>query len=265
MFQFSFLPGNSFMHRIDPVSKFAWLMAIAFISYVINNPVHQLILAIMITICALWLAQLPAKVFFTGFGIFMSFALMILLMQLLFAPPDKNAFIYFQWGIITISETSVRFAFNLGLRVIVVGSSALVFTKTTEPARLVNSLIVILKVPYRLAYAFYAALRYIPVFENEARNIMNAHAVRGGGMDEGFFSKLKMFTRLTVPLLISGLRKAKNGAIAMEGRAFGAYPTRTISVDYPVPRSGIIFVAAWWILFVVYFIWVLNTTGFVRT
>ncbi|MCC6147715.1 MAG: energy-coupling factor transporter transmembrane protein EcfT [Anaerolineaceae bacterium] len=264
MLQFSYLPGESFFHRIDPVSKFAWLIAIAFIAYIVTTPLHQLVMAILIVICALLLAKLPARKFFAGFSVFMSFAVFLFILQLLFAPPE-NTRIYFEFGIIRISEASLRFAMNLGIRVINVGSSALIFTMTTEPARLVNSMITILRVPYRFAYAFYAALRYIPVFENEARNILNAHAVRGAGMDEGFLSKVRMVTRLTVPLLISGLRRAKNSAIAMEGRAFGAYPTKTIRVDYPVPRSGILFAVVWWLAFVAYFIYVLNTTGFIRT
>ena len=264
MLQFSYFPGDSFLHRIDPISKFAWLISIAFLSYIVNNPVHQIAIAVVIVLCALILAKLPAKKFFAGFSIFMSFAIFLFLLQLFFAPPENTRILY-QLGPIRISEASLHFALILGVRVINVGSSALIFTMTTEPARLVNSMITILKVPYRFAYTFYAALRYIPVFENEARNILNAHAVRGAGMDEGFLSKARMVTRLTVPLLISGLRKAKNSAIAMEGRAFGAFPKKTMTVEYPVPINGVVFSIVWWVIFVVYLIYVLNTTGFVRT
>lgn len=252
------------MHRMDPVSKFAWLMAIAFIGYIITLPVHQAVLTICIVMCGLWLADLPARTFFAGFRLFMYFALMLFILQLLFAPPEGTE-IYFRWGIIRISEKSLQFALNLGIRVINVGSSALIFIMTTEPARLVHSMITILRIPYRFAYAFYASLRYIPVFENEARNIMNAHAVRGAGLEEGLLARLRLVKRLTVPLLASGLRRAKNSAIAMEGRAFGAYPDRTLSTDYPIPRSGVLFTATWWIAFAVYLVWVLNTTGFIRT
>jgi len=120
-------------------------------------------------------------------------------------------------------------------------------------------------VPYRIAYAFYAALRFVPIFGTEALNIMNAHAIRGGNVDEGVFSKVRLFNRLTVPLLISGLHKAKNAAVAMEGRAFGAYATRTSSADFPVPLSGILFTIAWWIFFIVYLLNLLSTTGFLKS
>lgn len=264
MQRFSFRPGDSFLHRTDPVSKFAWLMAIAFLGYVITDPVHQLALTLVIVACALWLARLSSRYFFAGFSIFLYFSLLLFTLQLLFAPAEGTQ-VYFHWGIFTISEASVRFAFNLGLRVITVGSSALVFLTTTEPARLLTSLMTTLRVPYRFAYAFYASLRYIPVFENEARNILNAHAVRGAGLDEGLFARFRLIQRLTVPLLVSGLRRAKGAAIAMEGRAFGAYSTKTISVDYPAFPAGVIFALLWWLAFVVYFFWVLRTTGFIRT
>lgn len=264
MLQFSFIPGDSFFHRTDPVSKFAWLFAIAFLGYVITDPLHQLIVAVVISICALWLARLPPRNFFAGFRIFAYFALFIFTLQLLFAPAEGTR-IYLHWGIFTISEASLRFALNLGIRVINVGSSALVFLMTTEPARLLTSLMTTLRVPYRLAYAFYASLRYIPVFENEARNILNAHAVRGAGLDEGLFARFRLIRRLTVPLLVSGLRRAKSSAIAMEGRAFGVYPTKTITVDYASFPGGVVFALLWWGAFVAYLAWVLSTTGFVRT
>lgn len=264
MLRFSYVPGDSFLHRTDPVSKFAWLMAVAFLGYVITDPVHQFIMTAAIVACAMWLARMPPRYFFAGFSIFLSFALMIFLLQLLFAPAAGTR-IYFHWGIFTISAASLRFALNLGIRVINVGSSALVFLTTTEPARLLTSLMTTLRVPYRFAYAFYASLRYIPVFENEARNILNAHAVRGGGLDEGLLARFRLVRRLTVPLLVSGLRRAKSSAIAMEGRAFGVYPTKTISVIYPAYLPGVAFALAWWAAFALYFAWVLSTTGFVRT
>jgi energy-coupling factor transport system permease protein len=264
MLRFSYFPGNSFLHRTDPVSKFAWLMAIAFLGYIITDPVHQLALTLVIVACALGLARLPPKYFFAGFSLFIYFSLLIFTLQLLFAPAEGTR-VYFHWGIFTISQASLRFALNLGIRVINVGSSALVFLMTTEPARLLTSLMTTVRVPYRLAYAFYASLRYIPVFENEARNILNAHAVRGAGLDEGLLARFRLVRRLTVPLLVSGLRRAKGSAIAMEGRAFGVYPTKTISVDYPPFLSGAVFAALWWLAFGVYLAWVLSTTGFIRT
>jgi len=252
------------MHRMDAIWKFAWLIAIACIGYIISQPIRQFMLLVVITACGLILAKIPPKTYFAGFGVFLTFAMFIFLMQLVFAPPLDTK-VYFHWFLITISQQSIKFGSNLGLRVLNVGSSALIFIKTTEPSRLVHGMITMLRVPYRFAYAFYAALRYIPVFENEAANIMNAHAVRGGGLDEGWLSKLKLFSRLTVPLLISGLRKAKNAAIAMEGRAFGAFANRTASVEYPIPLSGVLFTIAWWIFFVVYLVILLSTTGFIKS
>jgi len=264
MLRFSYLLGDSFLHRADAVSKFAWLVSVASLAYIITDPVHQFIMTLVIVLCALWLGCLPPRHFFAGFRFFVYFAFFVFTLQLLFAPAEGTQ-IYFHWGIINISQASVRFALNLGIRAINVGSSALVFLMTTAPASLVTSMITTLRVPYRFAYAFYASLRYIPVFEDEARNILNAHAVRGAGLGQGFLGRFRLVRRLTVPLLAGGLRRAKNAAIAMEGRAFGAFPKKTISVEYPVPRSGVIFALVWWVAFFIYLAWVLRTTGFIPT
>jgi len=114
---------------------------------------------------------------------------------------------------------------------------------TTEPKRLVQSLMQVAKLPYRIGYTLYAALRFIPLAYEEHKNITNAHLVRGVGFSRiGLFSKLNLLKSSVIPLLISGIRKAQDVSIAMDSRGFGAYKKRTIIDEIKVRNQDRIFV-----------------------
>jgi energy-coupling factor transport system permease protein len=82
---------------------------------------------------------------------------------------------------------------------------------------------------YSACYIVSAAINLIPVFEEEARSIMDAQKLRGlSAFEEGSFpEKLRAYPALAVPLVLSAMRRARFAAVAMDARAFGAYKTRT--------------------------------------
>jgi energy-coupling factor transport system permease protein len=82
---------------------------------------------------------------------------------------------------------------------------------------------------YRAAFTITSAFNLIPLFEDEARAIMDAQKLRGRrSFEEGsFLSKLKAYPSLVIPLVLGAMRKAQAAGIAMDARAFGAYKTRT--------------------------------------
>ena len=94
------------------------------------------------------------------------------------------------------------------------------------------------------------------------------HAIRGTStVEKGFVAKVKMFVTLAAPLLVSGLRKAKNTAIAMEARAFGAYTKRTQTKEYRETPAGIVFMILPWCITIGYFVMLVVThnLGFLNT
>lgn len=101
-------------------------------------------------------------------------------------------------------------------------------TMTTNAGRL-SCGIVKLGVNYRSAHIITATLNLIPLFEDEARLIMDARKLRGAGSFEkgGFFSRINEYRAIALPLVIRAMRKAQIIGLAMDSRAFGAYKTRT--------------------------------------
>jgi energy-coupling factor transport system permease protein len=125
----------------------------------------------------------------------------------------------------------------------VIVSLSVLFGVTTDPARMVESMIQVGRIPYRIGYTAYASMRFIPIYENEAQVITNAHLIRGvGEAGKSFRSRLKLYWSLLVPLLVSGIRRAQIASIAMDSRGFGAYSKRTIMREIKVSRATKAFV-----------------------
>jgi energy-coupling factor transporter transmembrane protein EcfT len=128
-------------------------------------------------------------------------------------------------------------------RILVIVSLSILFTLTTDPGRMVESLIQVAKIPYRIGYTAYAVLRFIPLYENEAQVIINAHQIRGvGETGKSLGSRVKLYRSLLVPLLVSGIRRAQAASIAMDSRGFGAFARRTTIREVGVSRSTVAFV-----------------------
>lgn len=268
MVKMCYLGIDSFLSRIDALNKFSELIAVAFLAYVIIDPLQQLALLFLLSVIILWLGKVPFRTYLSGMGVFLTFGFVLLVMQvLLYAGPETETVTLF--GKAVFRKAALRYGANLGLRVFVIGSSVLSFIMTTEPRRIIYDMVERVKIPYRFAYGFYSALRFIPIFEEEARNILNAHAIRGTNTyEKGLINKSKIIIKIGAPLLVSGLRKAKTSAIAMEARAFGAYEKRTQTIVYNVDWKGYVFGILPWAIFVAYFILVIlipKSFGFLQT
>ena len=237
---FMYYPSDSFLHRIDAVSKAIWLLVIAVVVLFAADQTQNFLVFSYVIFVGLMLGRLPFRVFLRRLIYVTWMALGILLIMSVTYP--RGVVIIATVGPLNISMEGLSYGIAMAFRIMSLGSSSMVYALTTHPRNVVNDFVKFAKVPYRLAYALYAAFRFMPLLQTEARNILHAQAVRGferqGKSPRAFFKSLY---RLSVPLLVGGLRRVELTAIAMDGRAFGAYPTRT-AIDDPVrPASGVVF------------------------
>jgi len=114
-------------------------------------------------------------------------------------------------------------AFRLGA---IIALSLIVGLSTTAPD-LARSFVQQLRVPYRIGYTALAAFRFVPRFGHELDVIRQAHRVRGAHGGRGPFASIARWSGYVVPLLAGAIRHAERVALAMDARAFGAYPDRT--------------------------------------
>ena len=128
----------------------------------------------------------------------------------------------------------------IGCRIIALVVLMPALTVTTD-ARLLALGITRLGLRYRTAFIITSTLNLIPVFEEEARLIMDARRLRGIRS-----ARLREYPAIALPLVIKAMRQAQMTALAMDARAFGAYHTRTwlceiklSAVDYGAFAAGI--------------------------
>ncbi|MDQ0395679.1 energy-coupling factor transporter transmembrane component T family protein [Labrys monachus] len=221
---FQFRAGNSFFHHLDPLTKLAWLVGVSLLAFGAYIGWVQIVVTLAILFTAFALAGLSFAVVFRGTWLFGLACLSFLVIQTLTLPGTHVAFRIFGHP---IYAESADYAIASALRIYAIILSSLVFVSTTDPRELAIALVTQIRVPYRIAYAFFIALRIIPTIEEEIKTIRAAQSVRGVVRKGGIAGRIGETKRYAMPLLVGSLRKASMMVISMEARAFGAYPQRT--------------------------------------
>jgi energy-coupling factor transport system permease protein len=130
-------------------------------------------------------------------------------------------------GALRLTAAALRFSSTVALRMLSLISFALLFVSTTDPTRLVLSLIQQAHLDYRLGYSTLAAYRLAPFFGSEYSIITAAHYLRGAARSRGPLATVRNVRRYALPLLASAVRKAERVALAMDSRAFRSAAQRT--------------------------------------
>ncbi len=245
MGRFGYVRGESFFHRMDPTWKLVW--NIIFVGTVILSfdLLYALLCFVYILALTTVIARIPLRRYARAVMVFLGMGLFIAVWKSLYSAwaGFEAVHVWFSWGPIMMTREGVLDGAATMARILAIASVSLLFTLTTDPARMVDSLIQVAGLPYRLGYAAYAALRFIPLYDNEVRVVKSAHQIRGvGGNGRGLMAKLKLYRSLLVPLLVSGIRRAQITSIAMDSRAFGAYPKRTVTEEARVSLNTKAFV-----------------------
>jgi len=254
--RFRYFQGESFFHRMDPTWKLVWNLM--FVGMVILNfdILYSALCLVYVLVLTTAIARIPMRQYLRSIAIFLGMGLFIAVWKSLYSAwaGYQAVSVWFSWGPIMMTREGVCDGVATCVRVLVVASVSLLFTLTTDPVRMVDSLIQVARVPYRIGYAAYAAMRFIPLYESEIRVITNAHQIRGvGETGKGLLSKLKLYRSLLIPLLVSGIRRAQITSIAMDSRAFGAYEERTALRKATVSGRTKLFVLAHLVLVVAAF------------
>lgn len=231
---FQFRAGHSAFHRLDPLSKLAWLLGISLLAFGAYIAWIQITIAVAVLLTALVLARMSPIEIVRGTWLFIIACVGFFVIQSLTLPGKTVAFHVLS---IPVYAESADYALASALRIYTIILSSMIFVRTTDPRDLAIALVTQMHVPYRIAYAFFIALRIVPTIEEEIKIIRSAQAVRGVARKRGIAGRILETKRYAMPLLVGSLRRASMMVMSMEGRAFGAYPQRTF-VDAPHMRIG---------------------------
>ncbi len=215
-------PGHSFLHRLHPLVKLAWLLAGTVFVFIAHSP-----WAVVGVVAWALLAHRLSHLHLSrrrGVRLFATMAVFLAALQLAFV---RQGPVLFRLGPFAPTTGGLEAAIYVPGRFLSVILLSYLFVLTTDPSDLAYAL-VRAGVPYRFGFALVTALRLVPVFEQEAQTVYNAQLARGVRYDVRSPRRLLTLARqFFLPLLVSALDKADTLAISMEGRCFGKYPSRT--------------------------------------
>lgn len=226
-----YLPGESFIHKLDPRTKI--LISILFIVclFIINRFIgYTVIVAFLLAI--ILIAKIPFRFIFNGLKpIFLLVALTAILNIFMIRGTEGTEI--FSIGFLKAYPEGVSTAAFMAIRLIllIIGTSLL--TLTTSPIELTDGIEKLLKpigkeIAHELAMMMTIALRFIPTLIDETDKIMKAQKARGADFESGgIIKKAKSLVPLLVPLFISSFRRADELAMAMEARGYRGGSGRT--------------------------------------
>jgi len=225
---FLYQEHDSFLHRLNPLTKFAVNLPMWIVLSMVTDPITPLVFIVIVTL-TLWglggidplrQARLLWPFWALAFSMFVSFAL--------FQEPSRPGYeVLWQLGPIRITDEGLLVGLSTALRIMALFSFSLLFVMTTDPVAFIQSLIQQTGISYRFGYGVLAAYRFVPLLATEIAQISAAHHVRGfspGWGPAGFWERTRAYA---IPLLASAIRRADRVALAMDSRAFGVVAGRT--------------------------------------
>jgi energy-coupling factor transport system permease protein len=240
---FRYYPGSSFLHQLNPSVK---LLAVALVTIAITfvfdiiTPLVFLAAAVLVLTVA---GRVPLRYTLLSLAPFVLVSIGFVFLYAVFGPnTGPNTIVSI--GPVRVSREGILLGFSVGMRVLFLISTSLLFIATTEPGDLVLSLIQQARLNYKLAFAMLVAYRFIPIFAEEYASIRAAARVRGASGGKGPVDAIKALRRDVLPLLAGAIRRSERLALAMDSRAFGVLPTRTYRRTLTVKPSDWLFLAA---------------------
>lgn len=230
-----FVPGDSFLHRMNPIAKLASAFLIVAGCFVTDSFV---LLACVLVLDVVLSAR--CKMTRQALGLakaVAAFSLLLALIALLFSP-SGDVLVALPWG--HIGTGSVVSALLIVVRLVACAVPLFLVFYVTKLTDMANALVKVCHVPYRYAFVFASTVHFIPVFLNDMQGVMEAQTARGVEFDQGgIVNKARLMIPLCVPLLVSAVRKTDSAAIAAEVRGFNLRTRESGFKEYPFSAGDI--------------------------
>lgn len=131
--------------------------------------------------------------------------------------------VWWQWGLILVTDRSAQLALATGLRILAIGIPAIIMMLGLDATDLADSFSQVLHLPDRFVYGGLAGMRLFSVLQDDWAALTASRRSRGLG-DDG---KIKAFFPQVFALLVLSIRRSTTLATAMEARGFGGAGPRS--------------------------------------
>ncbi|MGX7014742.1 energy-coupling factor transporter transmembrane component T family protein [Vagococcus silagei] len=219
-----FIPGDSFVHRLDPRAKLLTSFYFIIIIFFCNNFVSFGVMFLFV-LAAILASKINLGFFIKGVKPLIWLILFTVSLQILFTTGGE---VYFKLGFLTVSEFGLVNGAYIFFRFVLIILMSTLLTLTTAPLSLSDAIEYLLrplkavKFPaHETSMMLSIALRFVPTLMDETEKIMNAQRARGVDFNEGnLMQKMKAIVPLLIPLFVSAFDRAEDLALAMEARGY---------------------------------------------
>lgn len=226
-----FIPGDSFIHRLDARAKLIFVFFFIAIVFIANNWITYGILLVFVFFI-IRMSKIRLYFLINGLKPVVILIIFTFLLHLIFT---REGTILFEWKFIKIYEEGLRQGIFISIRFFVLVILTSILTLTTTPISITDALETLLgplkkwKLPvHELALMMSIALRFIPTLMDETDKIMKAQMARGSDMTTGSMKeRMNAIVPLLIPLFVSAFKRAEDLATAMEVRGYKGGEGRT--------------------------------------
>jgi len=251
-----YIPGESFVHKLDPRLKIMISLLFIVDLFLVNNFKGYLFIVIFI-LTTILIANLSFKYIYNGLKPILILLLITAILNI-FMTPGKGPALW-NLGFIHVYKEGLIIAAFMIVRLVFLIMGTSILTLTTSPIELTDGIESLLKpfkrigVPaHELAMMMTIALRFIPTLMDETDKIMKAQMARGADFESGnLISRAKSLIPILVPLFISSFRRADELAMAMESRCYKGGEGRTRMKQLKITNKDYIASTVFILLFVV--------------
>ncbi|RKS72472.1 energy-coupling factor transport system permease protein [Motilibacter peucedani] len=132
----------------------------------------------------------------------------------------------------------------MALRVLAVALPGALYAGLVDPTELADALVQRLHAPARFAYGALAALRLLPLLQEEWRMSGLARRARGLGDRRSPAAVVRAFAARCFALLVAAVRRSTRLATAMDARGFDSGRPRTSARTSPLGSPDLVLVSA---------------------
>ena len=234
MMNYTFISKDTLYHRLNPLCKIAWSVAVVVVALVFDNPVYLALLFLTTVLIAVYARIFREWASYMKYSIW--FCMLIILINPLFSYHGTHVIYEFPFkipvmGSPKITLEALAYGGGMALRLLTIISAFAVLTYTVNPDDMLNSLTRI-KPFYRSVYVTSLAARFMPTLVRDSDTITEVQMSRGLEINSGnILKKIRNRIPIVIPLLSNSLDRAIQVSEAMESRAFGCSKKRTFYKD----------------------------------
>ncbi len=209
--------------QVDPRTKLIMSLCLSSLGVIIQNAyILMMVLILSMMIASIFGSNLLSM--FKRMHKMIGLVIMISIVQSIFLSSGKPLVSMGQVTLMTTGGLQKGIEFVLRMAIIIVSATIV----TTSNSREMIQGLVQLKIPYEIAFMASIGIRFLPMLKEEVRDVMIAIQLRGIELEKiPLKTKIKIYSYLFMPIVASTIIKAQKLSIAMETRAFRAYPERT--------------------------------------